>query len=231
MNPFSLLVCFFPLALFGNLCFIHISKTAGTTMHALLQQHFGQSAIYPYRGIGESGILVNQNAAPLEMPLSFQTVVSGHFPLWWLRDNNLASFCFTILRDPIERVISHYFFKVQYGYPSLGLPVHSPLDVVPNLMCRMLASDLTLDGDALLEDAIQNLAHLDFIIFFDDFEGGVKRLFRKLGIAHQGNIPRLNKTKRGEELDVSIIEEVRKKNALDIKLYRYALNCLRNKSY
>jgi hypothetical protein len=128
-------------------------------------------------------------------------------------------------------VISHYFFKVQYGYPSLGLPVHSPLDVVSNLMCRMLASDPTLDGEALLEDAMHNLARLDFIIFLDDFEGGVNRLFHKLGIAHQGNVPRLNKTRRGKEFDESVIEEVRKKNALDVKLYQYAVDCLRDKSY
>jgi hypothetical protein len=201
-------------------------------MHALLQQHFDASVIYPHRGIGESGIIVDK-AAPLpEMPLPSHSVISGHFPFWWLKEKGLTSdFCFTVLRDPVERVISHYFFKLKNGYPSLGRPVHSPLDVVPNLMCRMLSSDPALEGEALFKSAIYNLERLDFIVFLDDFEGGARRLFKKMGFEHKGEIPKLNQTARKRKLDDQIVQKIRECNDLDLSLYEYATQFLRHKSF
>ncbi len=226
------LLFFSPLNGFAQMCYIHISKTAGTTMHTMLLEHFGAANIYSCRGIGESGIIVDKTISLPEIPIPAPSIISGHFPLWWLQKTGLAqsSFCFTILREPIERVISHYFFKLKFGYLSLGLPVHSPLDVVPNLMCRMLTSDPTLTGEELLENAIHNLENLDFIVFLDDFEGGIRRLFRKIGSEHKGNIPKLNETIRGVEFDRETLNKIAESNELDVRVYDYATRFLRHKS-
>ncbi len=233
---------FFPLHGFAKLCFIHIAKTGGTTMHALLQQHFGEGNIYPYRGIREiypyKG--VNESVTILEAisglsdrPLSSQSIISGHFPLWWLQKKGLdpSTFCFTILRDPIERVLSQYFFKIKVEYPYFKYPEQSPLDIFPNVMCRMLCSDPRLNGQELLENALQNLENLDFIIFADDFEGGSRRLFTKMNSEHKGMIPKLNETSRGFAFTEEMIQQIREMNAWDLKLYEYATTHLRKKSY
>lgn len=225
-----------------QLCFVHIGKTGGTTMHALLRQHFKEGDFYPYRGMKElypykglkdgEIVLQSMNESSEISPISHR-VISGHFPLWWLHKKGVGpkAFCFTILRDPIQRVISDYFFKLKFESEIYRFPDHTPLDVLPNVMCRMLSSDPTLTGEDLLNDAISNLKKLDFIIFLDDFERGIRHFFKKIGIKHHQTIPRLNITERGQEIDQEMIEQIRNYNELDLRLYEYARTFLRYKSY
>jgi hypothetical protein len=241
MRILAVLCCLFSSSCFAQICFIHIAKTGGTTMHSLLQQQFTEADFYPYRnireaypykGLDESRAIFEAIACSTAKPLSAHTIISGHFPFWWLQKKGLdpAAFRFTVLRDPVDRVISHFFFKHKMGETHFKSTDRTPVDLFPNLMCHMLTSDPTLSGEELLQNALQNLENLDFIIFLDDFERGVRRLFDKIGLAYTKKIPKLNETPRYLEFDPATLQKIRERNDLDCRLYEYASRFLRHKS-
>lgn len=220
-----------PIVLLGGVRFLHIPKTGGLTIYSLLEQQYRQNEIYPYRDAGQlarntydANVMLNRlNAFP---PIE-QKLALGHFPFWFFQHKDLhfhSSYFVTVLRDPVDRVISSYFYRLATE------DLQSPLEVTPNRMCKMLCSDASLREEELLQDCIQNLQRMDFIIFMDDFEEGVRRLFKRLDLGNLKEVPKRNQSLRSE-----ISEEIRKKiaaaNALDVRLYEYASKNLRYKSY
>lgn len=88
--------------------FLHIPKTAGQSVHAALEAAFEPSVICPAR--------VNDQLRPMSIAeLNRYQVFSGHFD-WCLLDCLKGpSYRFTILRDPMERILSFYFFLRKQG--------------------------------------------------------------------------------------------------------------------
>jgi hypothetical protein len=223
-----------PSVFWGTLHFLHIKKTGGCSIHTLLENHYQKEDFYPLRYI-ENRNTIWSSFSQSDAEITFNNyqdihskVISGHFPYWFLKkkDPNFdSSFIFTCLREPIDRVLSHYFY-----YLKLGRGLKSPLEIAPNVMCKMLASDITLQGESLLQDAINTLHHMNFIIFMDDFENGIARLFQKLGFEQPDSIPHENISKR-DTVDKETLLMLEEMNDLDIRLYEYAKFALRHKSY
>ena len=70
---------------------------------------------------------------------------------------------------------------------------------------------------------------MDLIIFQDDFEDGIRKLFKVLDMKIPGDlIPVLNKTNIDRFCAEEVIQEIKKRNYLDIKLYEYANKFLRS---
>lgn len=87
----------------SRIIFLHIPKTAGQSVHNFLEQIVGSEAIAPCR--------VNTHLWSMTVPeLRHYRVFSGHLD-WGLLDCIGGSpFVFTILRRPIDRILSFYFF-------------------------------------------------------------------------------------------------------------------------
>lgn len=227
-------IAFYFLFAFVNFCdarviFLHIPRTAGTTLDSLISQHYKKNEIYPFFKIAEGKI----NTYSLEVasdvlnafPMISEEYVHGQFPVWFLQKKDLdydKSFIFTVLRDPVDRVLSHWSHLEGKG---------SPIEICPNIMCKMLSSDVTLEGEDLLQNAILNLKRMDFIFFQDNFDYGVNKLFSILGFhLDVANIPKKHVSQR-KEVSLEVIEEIKKENALDIRLYMYAKKKLKDKFY
>jgi len=215
---FLLLILFFGVSE-ARIKFIHIPKTGGSTIHEVLSRYFYEKEIYPYRRTN-AAISVNAKGKAESMPSINHELVSGHFPYWFMeeKDNDRKnSFTFTVLRDPVERVFSHYRFRKRAN-PHVDVTVEQ---VAKNWTCRMLCSDPKLTGSALLENAIENLKKLDFVIFMDNFVDDTKTMLQMIGIdTTYVKIPKLNATKK-ERYDQKTIEKVKEDHALDVALYRY----------
>lgn len=216
---FLLLVLFFSLSE-ARIKFIHIPKTGGSTIHEVLSQYFYENQIYPYRRINRA-LSPNAKKKAEAMPSIQHELVSGHFPYWFMEEKDKDkknSFTFTVLRNPIERVFSHYRFRKKAN-PDLDVSIE---DVLKNWTCRMLCSDPKLTGMDLLENAIENLKKLDFVIFMDNFDEDTKTMLQMIGIdTTYVRIPKLNTTKK-ERYDQKNIEQVKEDHALDVALYQYA---------
>jgi len=230
MTVFVSFLCIIPSLFWGTINFLHIPKTGGSSIHYLLLQHFDNTLFYPHQRIErrfDCNFTSNfYNAVMRRFPVIENEIASGHFPMWFLNVKNLkldSSFLFTSLREPVDRVISQYFFVQNY--------YDSPIEVTANIQCKMLSSDITLTGEDLLQDAIKTLHRMDFIVFMDDFEPGVRRLFKKLGVEKTiEQVPCVRKSKRSP-LPEEVLQSVRALNDLDVRLYEYATTFLRYKSY
>jgi len=235
MRKFLLLFLLSFSLLEARVVFVHMPKCGGTTLHYLLKKNYPNSDIYPLPKL-QNG-LADWSTTQADMDLAFQIhpdidheLVSGHFPIWFLKKKNPyydSSYVFTILRDPIERVLSHDRFQMRVDIQNNKSP-SSKLDSIPkNFLCKMLCSDCTLQGEELLQDCIANLEKMDYVIFLDDFENGVRGMFQDLGLRPPKRIGPRNTSNSQELHDLQAITpeklaKIKEDNALDIQLYEYA---------
>lgn len=86
-----------------KIIFLHIPKTAGQSVHEYLLRNFPRERICPAR-------VNEQLQAYATSELNRYQVFSGHFD--WSAFDELEGerFVFTILRDPMERILSFYFY-------------------------------------------------------------------------------------------------------------------------
>jgi len=89
-----------------KIVFLHIPKTAGQSVHAALVNGFGEENVAPAR--------VNEQLARMTISeLNRYKVFSGHLD-WSLLDCIKGpKYVFTILREPMDRILSFYFFLRQ----------------------------------------------------------------------------------------------------------------------
>jgi hypothetical protein len=226
-----LIAIHFPGQLDARVYFLHIPKTGGTTLRCLLEMQLSAEEIYPFRNSNQAKGAVSQE------------LVSGHFPYWFchkLDDRFEDAFKVTILRDPIERYLSFLRAKkkADIQLPDLESVLRlrqSPsrkyhFGLMDNALCRNLAVDPHLEGEALLESAKQTLHRLDAVLFFDHFTEDILALFQRLGInLSNDDIPTMNVTEK-EPVSAHLIEEIKQLNKLDIQLYHYAKTCLQKKN-
>jgi hypothetical protein len=191
------------------LVFVHIPKTAGTTMRTVLGMNQPGESIRPlcnvFKGGGglDRGWVKRLRDGDLPLDLSRARVVTGHFPLgiceylpnYLAKEREVRSF--TFLREPVDRSLSHYYrirerregSSRQPKYARSPLPSEPTLDdtleagfMHDNLQTRMLSGLPEPFGEVteeMLERAKQNLS--DGLFFF----GLTERFDESLVLAKQ----------------------------------------------
>ncbi len=99
-------------------------------------------------------------------------------------------FTFTIIRDPVERILSHYKMLLDYEanknkHPSFNTEKKwigdSFGDFISRVPSRHLMRQLYMFSNSFnVEEAVENISKCSHVIFFEDFNKGVKSLFDKL---------------------------------------------------
>ncbi|KAA1184421.1 sulfotransferase family protein [Rhizobium tropici] len=218
------------LALATAVYFLHIPKTAGTTIQHLLAEKFGER-IYP-EGLWDN--LWNENFSPLDN----WDVFWGHFGFAFARMLGRPSWIFTFLRDPFERTISHFLHvKRDQGHPYHKYllnktfeefvfdPVAVPL--VYNVQSRYLAYPFSADAcgarippgqttnavsvtwelmsygmkdDEIHSCAFTALDKINFVGFVEHMDESVNQLARHLDL-NVGEIPKLNVSAIGNQIE------------------------------
>ena len=90
---------------------VHIRKTAGTALRRRLINHFGEAAVYPTQGVdGTDPVTLMLSVDLLRERLAARgdqiKVITGHFPLCATEMIDGRFTTLTLLRDPVERVLS-----------------------------------------------------------------------------------------------------------------------------
>ena len=115
-----------------NIVFLHIPKTAGQSVHHFLKDVVGDESAAPAR--------VNDQLYRLSISeLRRHRLVSGHLD-WALLDCvQKPKFVFTILRDPVDRILSFYFFlraeAQKLSEEELGRPENQGKHAVLHVSC------------------------------------------------------------------------------------------------
>jgi len=226
------------------LFFVHIPKTAGTTLGGILVQHYGRDRVFachPDRSI--VGYTAEDFLSfPAEKRNKFQ-LVRGHFGYGLHEDYQEPYKYITILRDPVDRVISHYYYVLKrtdhYLHKKVTSENISLKDYVTSGMTgemdngqlRMLTgpkgyyAKFGTCTPELLELAKENLRN-DFLVvgISERFDETLLVLREVLGVytPFYLNLKVNNKRPKREKISEDVVAAIREHNQLDEELYNFA---------
>ncbi len=234
-----------PAAREAPVVFLHIPKTAGTTVTIWLRLLHGDQYSKATSYDADPERVKALGAALRERPGSVE-VVAGHLPYSTRPLFPAASRFFTFLRDPIERSLSHFYYfrerasKDAQAIEGPAMPPDVPLAeavaawdeaspesrrLLPdNLQTRML-SGFDLDAPAsrdMLEAARRNLRMLDVVGLTERFDESFALLHHVYGwklLAIPSRRVRTHKRPGAGTLEPQVREGLRRLNALDEELY------------
>lgn len=225
--------------------FLHIPKTAGTSIVELMRQHYGQSLI--------SGLDHIDHA-----PNEFEEIkfVSGHMGYDFAKHLMPGRFNFTFLRNPVDRILSLYYYLrsrdpnesiicalcqkfslsdfLSAGFYDPVIKLHIWNNQVWMLARGYNHSNKEFDTHLeilnqysefdLLNIAKKHLDEFSFVGFTETFEDDIKYILLSLHIKTKGNIIHTNKSEhpKYEYLSEKDRANLDKLTELDWQLYHYA---------
>lgn len=220
--------------------FVHMQKAGGTSLWRHLRRQFSPSELYPDpdEPIGTRTIDVDELVRAWPSRRAEVRVVAGHFPLCTTDLLGGGFRTFTLLRDPVERILSSLRAQKQ-RVPELremtleeiySAPVRR--EFLRNHMVKMLGlgraemtkgaltpADLTSDH---LARAQRNLDDLEVVGLCEDFGGFLASLEATFG--WRLGPPMYANSTRPMTVTDSFRDRLAEENALDLALYQYAQN-------
>lgn len=227
-----------------SLIFLHIPKAGGSTLHWIIERQYEPNPIFTIDGSRFRESIDEFKRLPEEQRRKIK-VLKGHMYFGLHEFLPGPSSYITILRDPIERVISTYYYTLLHPNQgdfetvtsqrmSLKDFVSSGINrMVNNGQTRILCGEPKLDADIafgqcpaeMLELTKRNLReHFAIVGLLERFDESLillKRTFGwKLPLYYLHNITRDRLSKKAVSKDA--LSTIEKYNGLDIELYRYA---------
>jgi hypothetical protein len=220
--------------------FLHIPKTAGTTLHRIIERQYRPEELYSpglTKGhqVGELAKLSEERRAEIRM-------FRGHMGFGVDRHLPVPATYMTILREPIDRVVSYYYFIrrtpdhylhdfVEFGETDLKTFVDSKAHVmIDNAQTRVLSGvwhGPPFGGctEEMLETAKSNLRDRFAVVGlterFDETLLLMKRAFGWRNVFYTRQNVSSRRPSR-KELAPETLQAIASTNQLDIALYRYA---------
>jgi len=132
-----------------RLVFLHIPKTAGQAVHGAIARVIGEQAISPVRVHSQAGPGVAQ------MPPGFR-LYSGHLDWEALDTLPRPRFVFTVLRDPLERIASFYFFLRHQARGLSAEDLAQPARTGMRMVSTLSADEYFCGGDRAWQTFIRD---------------------------------------------------------------------------
>lgn len=226
------------------LIFLHIPKTAGGTLHRIIRRQFPNNATYDTFVVDSAGARIRADAFK-QLPEEARgriRYLRSHYPFGLHEYIPQQSTYVTLLRHPVDRMISLYYYTLQSpGHPlyeklisgnmSLDDYVRSELATrQANLQTRFVSGhwSLTDSGTSpsdILETAKRNIQeHFDIVGLSEMFDESLALLRRAFGWRNALYTKR-NVSKgrpRKEDIAKDTFRLIERHNEQDLELYNYA---------
>lgn len=224
-----------------TIIFLHIPKTAGTTLDQIIFRH------YPFKKVYQTGLIAQQGVSDFkemsEEDRAKYRLLKGHLNFGIHKYVPNPWSYFTFLREPIDRTISHYYFIAQNKDHILyDLIQEEQMDITDylsegldpmlfNAQTRLLsgvwdknpAGTCTSEHLELAQENLKN--HIRVIGLTERFDESLLLLGRAFGWNYLNYTPQnvtSNRPKK-EAVDPNTLTAIENANELDLALYEYAL--------
>ena len=219
----------------GQLCFLHIGKTGGTSIHWLIRNTFPTAPTFH----GDAAAFDEASRSDLDKC----DIILGHFSFGHTYKFGRNPALITVVRDPVDRLISAYHYMRQ-------LPPSDDVDVVRDMaqrysfgeflrcdlpeirmftadhQCYALTTDWRAPRDAephrVASAAFENLHRFRFVGVSEYLDAGISQLAALLGREVPPAGYHLNKTRkrpRRDDIEPSLIDLIERLNQADCELY------------
>ncbi|NCC60280.1 MAG: hypothetical protein EOM12_04930 [Verrucomicrobiae bacterium] len=236
--------------------FLHIQKTAGSTIVELARHSYGSDHV-----VSHGDYLVGCNDLDIDQivdargcsPYDYKKIkfVSGHFGFNFALPLIRERYSFTILRNPVERILSYYFFCKKMNpsefkiyslvqklslneFLMMGLNDSGVKACIWNNQAWQLANGYghlnerkisSYTEDEIINASIDHLEKFSYIGFVETFEEDQNRILTDLGVRRPSKKMVLNSNPgrpRASDLPPSTIELLNELTRLDQILYHSA---------
>jgi len=225
------------------LIFIHIPKTAGSTFHMIMNVRYPVSETQNLFGARYTDIEIAQFIEKPNKEKEMIRLLKGHMPYGMHGYIPRKSSYISVLRDPVERVISQYYYikkntanplhdKVEKGGMTINDFVSSGIAIgMNNGQCRFLNGDIDeypFDScDQSLLDNVKRHIKEQFIWLgiTERFDESILLLSRLLAWEKRPHYIRENVSKvrkRKSQVEQKDIDAIKYFNKFDIQLYQMA---------
>jgi hypothetical protein len=217
------------------LVFVHIPKTAGTTLHKVISHQYRRKDILIRHDSDgpKSETLASWKGEPPK-------VVMGHYSVGLHRHVAGVRYV-TCLREPVSRLISHYHYANSFPGHYLHEAIHrDKLDLaryvgsglageLSNGMTRMLAGlddpEQARIGEVELAQAKENIErHFDAVLLNERFDEGLLLMAERLGWKTPYYLRRRvgSYPASATKPDAGTRQVIEDRNSIDLELYRWA---------
>ncbi len=221
-----------------KILFDHLPKCGGSTLKTFLIKHYPKKKSFLTNG-WDPGDSVRKFK---QMPLSSRhkyCLIQGHLANQLMDDADPACLKVTLLRDPVERIISHYFFVKRTEKHYLHRTIQDSGISLEDYACSDLSDELnnwytthfsgfttemvTKNPEGAVAAAVENvLKRFDIIGFLDDFSTFIETLRKRANLRYAYNDDKVNVTvdrPKTANIPPSTIKLIEQKNKLDIAFY------------
>jgi hypothetical protein len=175
--------------------FLHIPKTAGSTLHTILTKQYAKDELLHLRGNPHIESAIEQfKHMPSEDKARIR-LLTGHFEYGIHQYLPQAATYFTLLRDPVDRVISYYYFILRTPeHPryeemtrnNIGVETFVRDILTDNNQTRMLAGAWMSSDEPCTEETLQKAKehmqkHFAVVGLTSEFDATLFLLKKRLG--------------------------------------------------
>jgi len=234
--------------------FMHIQKTAGTTITSLARKHYGMANVISHgdyvniiNNLYSKDLKDKQNE--LRTALNDKLFISGHFGYDFCSVFMADRYSFTFLRDPVERILSFYYFclgrdPAQFSiykivqntslnsFLKMGLEHNNDVNthIWNNQLWQLAhgyghlknAPPATASPDSIEERAYANVKKFNFVGIVENFQHDRNKILNDLGIPLPNDNVRANaspKRPTAKDLPQSTRQLLKELTTLEQALY------------